>query len=139
MPPAGSIYFGAYVDTSGLTGGATSADVASVEAQLARTLALDVQYEAFLTNFGDHAALDDFNNGRVPVDAWSCGDPDAAIAAGTYDKELILKAQTVRAYAWPVFVRYFWDPNLPDTNLSRNACYDAKTDQPNGVFSPTHY
>jgi hypothetical protein len=139
MPPAGSIYFGAYVDTSGLTNGATSADVASLEAQLRRTLALDVQFQSFLTNFGDHAALDDFNNGRVPVDAWSCADPDAAIAAGTYDSELVLKANSVRAYGWPVFIRYFWDPNLPATNLSRNACYDPKTDQPNGVFSPAHY
>jgi hypothetical protein len=139
LSPAGSIYFGAYVNTSGLVNGSTIADTAALEASLGRTLALHMHYQGFLSNFGDRNDQDDFDNGRVPIESWNCGASDAQIAAGAEDSEIALKAAAIKAFAWPVFVRFFWDPNLSDANLGRTDCYDPNTDLPSGVFSPAEY
>jgi len=128
LPPAGTIYLGAYVDTTGLTGGNTPADLIQFESELGRTLALHMYYQSFLTNWGNRSAQDDFNNSRVPIDSWNCGDTNANIAAGLQDNEIKLKADEIKTYGWPVFVRFFWDMNLPASQLSRSLCFDPHFD-----------
>lgn len=151
LPPAGTNYLGAYVNTSGLNGGNTPKDTALLESQIGRTLALHMYYQAWATNWGNRSAADDFNNGRVPIDSWNCGAPDAVVAAtpnpspspfatpDPYDAEITLKAQEVKAYAWPVFIRFFWDMNTPDNNLTRQGCYGQLTDLPHGYFSGKNF
>ncbi|MDQ2865154.1 MAG: hypothetical protein M3R51_02900 [Candidatus Eremiobacteraeota bacterium] len=146
LPPAGTRYFGAYVNSTGLVGGNTPADTAQLEAQLNRPLALHMQYEQFTANFSGRALQDDFANYRVPIVSLNCGAPNSQIANGTYDATLQLKALEAKNFGWPVFVRYMWDVNLPSTLLGRsgsNNCWSdpaqGGTDLPNHVFSPTQF
>jgi len=138
VPPAGSIYFGSYVDSSGLLGGATPADTLALEATLGRTLALHMEYQSFTGIFDGPSLQADFANFRVPVVSWNCGAPDAQIVSGQYDSTITLKAQQIKAYGWPVFLRFFWDPNLPATLLNRADCYNS-ADNAGAVFSPSLY
>jgi len=139
LPPPGQIYFGAYVNTSGLVGGNTPVDTASLETQLGRSLALHMQYEQFTANFSGRALQDDFVNFRIPIVSIDCGATNAQIISGAYDATLRLKADEAKNFAWPAFVRFFWDPNLPATQLGRKVCYDPLTDRPNNIFDPTEY
>lgn len=149
LPPSGMRYFGAYVNSSGLVGGNTPADAATLEAQLGRPLALHMQYEQFTANFSGRALQDDFANYRVPVVSVNCGPPNGQIIAPppNYDATIQLKAVEAKNFGWPVFVRYMWDPNLPSTLLGRATCWGNPnppagppgTDLPNHVFSPSDY
>jgi hypothetical protein len=139
LPPSGSIYFGAYVNTSGLQHGSSSISVGALETQLGRKLAIDGGYLTFTSKFGTRTEQDDFFNGRIPIYSWNCGPSNAQIASGAYDDSIRLQADSVRTYAWPVFVRYMWDPDLPASQLGRSGCYDKATDDPDGTFSPTQY
>jgi hypothetical protein len=139
LPPAtGSIYFGAYVDTSGLVGGNTDADVQSFEAAIGHRLSLHMNYEEFLASFTGRALQDDFAEDRVPIVSLNCGVPNAQIASGAYDSTIQLKATEAKNYGWPVFLRFMWDPNLPATMLGRTSCYGAD-DLPHSQFNPTDY
>jgi hypothetical protein len=138
-PQPGTIYFGGFVNPSGLVGGNTADATAAFEQQLHRPLTLHMQYEAFTANFSGRALQDDFANQRIPVVSWNCGVPNAKIASGAYDATIRLKATEARNFGWPVFVRYGWDPNLPASLLGRQACYDPATDEPDHIFSPAQY
>jgi len=139
LPPSGTLYFGAFVDPSGLEHGSTATSVASFESQLGRKLAIDDQYLTFGSRFGTNGEIADFANGRIPMYSWNCGPPNAAIAAGAYDDTLRSEAVAVKTFAWPVFVRYMWDPDLPSTQLDRTPCYDPATDNADKTFSATQF
>jgi hypothetical protein len=138
VPPAGSVYFGAYVDTSGLLGGATPADTLQFEASLGRTLALHMEYQSWQVIFDGPSLQADFNDYLIPVVSWNCGVADSKIAIGAYDSTITLKAQEIKAYGWPVFLRFFWDPNLPSSMMNRSDCYNTQ-DNPDGTFSGPLY
>lgn len=139
LPPAGMIYLGAYVNSSGLPHAAGPAATQAFESQIGRKLALDMVYHDFLTRFPGRGGLDDYANGRIPVYSWDCGLSNAQVAAGAADTTLRLQAQSIAAYGWPIFVRYMWDMNLSELALSRSACYDRSTDGFSGYFSPTEF
>lgn len=138
-PPPGQIYFGAYVNPSGLTKGNTPAAVASFEGQIGRTLALHTQYLAFTADFTGNLLTDDYVHYRVPVASWNCQYSNAAIASGAYDATLQQAAAQARAFSGPIFIRYLWDANLGATEFQRTSCWDKTTDQPNYVFSGPEY
>ena len=139
VPPSGTRYFGAYVNSTGLVGGNTPADAAQFEAQINRPLALHMQYEQFLANFSGRALQDDFANYRVPIVSLNCGATNADIAAGKYDATLQLKALEAKNYGWPAFVRYMWDPNLPQSLLGRASCAEKPNPTVKDFFSPTDF
>jgi len=139
LPAAGTIYLGGFINPSGLPYGNTAPYVAAFETQIGRKLALDLQFSTFTTKFGGRGEQDDYANGRIPIYSWNCGSTNAQIAAGDVDASIRLQADSVRTYAWPVFVRYLWDMNLPAGNFTRTACYDPATDLPNNYFSPTEF
>jgi hypothetical protein len=139
LPPAGTIYLGAFVNPSGLEHGTSSATVAAFESQIGRKLAIDLGYQAFTSKFGTRLQADDITNDRIPIYSWNCGPSNAAIASGAYDASIVTQATAIKAYSWPVFVRYMWDPDLPSATFNRSSCYDPLTDNPDHTFSPIEF
>jgi hypothetical protein len=139
LPSAGTIYLGAYVNTSGLAHGNNPEAVAALETQIGRKLALENGYLPFSSKFGTRNQLDDYANGRIPIYSWNCGPSNAAIASGAYDASIRLQADSIKSFGWPVFVRYQWDPDLPSTSLGRSACYDPTTDNADKTFAATQF
>lgn len=145
-PAPGSIYFGAYVNTSGLIGGGTPADTADLEAELNRTLTLHTQFITFPGSLSGSRILDDYMHFRVPVIAWNCEYPDVQIASGQWDTQIAQSAAQAKGFGAPMFVSFFPDANLPNTSEpqpgaggNRVRCWDGKTDQRDGDFSPTEF
>jgi hypothetical protein len=138
VPSAGSIYLGAFVNTSGLKPPPES-DTTTFEAQIGRTLALTIHYYGFYDAFPGAAEQADASAGRIPIESWNCQDPNATIAAGTDDASIARRADALRAYGRPIFLRYMWEMNDPSSSTNRPSCYSATTDDPNGVFSPTEF
>jgi hypothetical protein len=138
-PGAGSVYFGAFVDPSGLTHGNSLDAIDALETQIGRTLAVDNQYLVFNSKFGTRNELDDYQHGRLPMYSWDCGPSNAQIASGAYDASIRGQADAIKAYGWPVLVRYMYDPDLPPNILQRARCYDPLTDNADGTFSASEF
>jgi len=138
VPPAGTMYLGAYVNPSGL--GATPAQTAAFETQIGRTLAFNMHFYGWKNVFPGANEADDVAHGRIPVIAWNCGDTDVRVAAGDDDATIIARANAVKAFGSPVMIRWFWEMNLSDANNSpRTQCWDPASDFPAGQFAPGPY
>ncbi len=135
-PPAGSLYLGAYVaPTSGPGAGGGAAGVAAFESAIGRKIAYDLHFSTWTNAFNPYLLKDDAANGRVPLVALDCGDTDARVAAGDDDTIIQAQAAAAKAYHHRIFLRYFWEFNLP-AQSRRSVCYDPETDLPNNRFSP---
>jgi hypothetical protein len=137
-PPSGSIYLGVYVNPSNVPS-PPSTLIDGFQQQIGRNLALSPHYYGFYDTFPGTAELDDIANGRIPFISWNCQPTDAAIAAGDDDKAIRRAADTIAAFGYPIFLRYFWEMNLPAGSGFRSECYDPNTDLANGYFSPQYY
>lgn len=138
VPPAGSIYLGAYVNTSG-SPVARISDLTSFETEVGRKMVLTEHYYGFDDNFPTAAETEDLSEGRVPIESWGCRPSNAAIAAGQADAAITTRARALRAFGKPIFVRYEWEMNVPTNAHYRSACYDPATDEANGVLSPAEF
>jgi hypothetical protein len=139
-PAPGTIFFGAYVDPSGLAHGFDPGDVANFEAQIGRTLTLHQEYLSFTADFTGNLMTDDFVHYRVPIVSWNCQFTDEEIASGAEDSTIMQAAESARSFSGPMFIRYMWDPNLPATEFSRSSCWNrGQGDYPGNVFSPSLY
>ena len=56
----------------------------------------------------------DIDKGRIPLVSWNCGDTDEDVAAGKADEMLIARAKDAKQYGHPIFLRYYWEFNLPE-------------------------
>lgn len=139
IPPPGKIYFGAYPATSGIPQGDTPAATAALEQELGRSLALHLQFKDFGADLASPTELDDFDHFRMSVVSLYCIDANSQVASGKYDSTITLMAQDAAQLAWPIFVRYMFDPNLPAGIVQSSTCWSGRTDDPNQVFSPTAY
>jgi hypothetical protein len=138
VPASGTTYLGAYVDPNGT--GQSSAGTAAFETQIGRKLAFDMHFYGWTQTFPGAAESDDVANGRTPLIAWNCGDSDANVANGDDDAKIVRRAQAIKAFGSPIYIRWFWEMNLDDTNNApRTQCYDANTDLPDGYFAPLQY
>ncbi len=54
-------------------------------------------------------------DGSVPVVDWHCGIADEAIVNGSQDALITSFAQEMVNYARPVFLRWYWEPNFPNS------------------------
>lgn len=133
-PAAGSIYLGAYVAPENGT-------IKTLESIMGRPVALDMHYLSWGALFPHFDEPADLANGRYPVDSWDCGMSDAQIASGAADMLIQTRAQAIKAFGHTIFLRWFWDMNLPSSTefaysgQTRSACYDKATDNPDGTFS----
>jgi hypothetical protein len=67
------------------------------------------------------------------------GITDAQIVAGDDDPLITTRAQQLKAFGRPVFLRYMWAPNLPAATTNRTPCLDPVTDGSSGNFNPAEY
>jgi len=140
VPPSGTTYLGAFVNPSGQ--GPTPAQTLQFEQQIGRPLAFNLHFYSWNQTFPSSggAEYDDVAHGRIPIEAWNCGAPDAAVARGAQDATIRAEAKAFKAFGHPMFLRWFWEMNLDDLNdPPRTQCYDANTDLPGGYFSPEEY
>jgi hypothetical protein len=138
VPPSGSIYLGVFVNPSQEPSPPPSL-LSSFETSIGRTVAVSMHYYGFYDSFPGAYESDDEAHGRIPLDSWDCQPSNAAIASGADDAAIRVRADALKAFGRPIFMRYMWEMNLPATSTFRNLCYDPSTDQPNGVFSPQHF
>ena len=136
--PSGAIYLGAFVNTSGVTPPPVT-DLTALEAQIGRKLALSLHYNGFYGTFPGAAEAADAAAGRIPIESWNCQYPNSAVAAGNQDTTIRQRADALKAFGKPIFLRYMWEMNKPSSATFRASCYSATTDDPNGVFSPTQF
>lgn len=138
VPSAGTTYLGEYINPNGT--GQTAPGTLAFEKSLGRTLAYNLHFYGFKEKFPGKLEADDVARGRLPIEAWNCGDTDANVVAGADDAIINAKAAALKSFGHPIMVRWFWEPNLDDTNdAPRTQCYDPNTDLPNGYFSPAEY
>jgi hypothetical protein len=137
LPPAGTIYFGAFVNFL-KTLPPFEQQTGEFEQEIGRHLAIHGEYYKWGQNFPGAPEVNDYLNGRVPVISWDCGATDYAIENGQQDAEIIKRAQAVKAYGYPIFLRWFWEMNLPYKDEDRPSCVDPSRDT-GGVFNPTDF
>jgi hypothetical protein len=133
-PASGSIYLGAYVALNSPAG-----FIPALEQQIGRKFAMNVHYYDWASLFPGPAESGDLVNGRLPLDSWDCEFSDADIVSGAEDPLIIARAQAIKNFGHPVFLRYMWDMNLPAASLNRTQCYDPTTDNADTTFSATEY
>lgn len=129
---------GAYV--SPLKGGITT-----LETPVGRKFALNMHYYPWAGSFPRLTENADVENGRLPIDSWDCGISNAQILAGNADMLITTRALSFKEFGHPVFLRFMWDMNLPNTTAlpysgqARTQCYDPATDNADGTFSAKEY
>jgi hypothetical protein len=136
--PSGAIYLGAFVNTSGVNPPPAS-DITTLETEIGRTLALSLHYHGFYDVFPGAVEAADAAAGRIPIESWNCQYPNSAIAAGNQDTAIRQRADALKAFGKPIFLRYMWEMNAPSSANYRSTCWSATTDDPNGIFSPTQF
>lgn len=128
--PAADIYFGAYVayPSSSPSAAQTASFEQSVYGNKTTHLAFDMHYDSWYPAKWNLAAfVNDWNNGRVPVLSWNCGDTDSNVANGN-DDALLQEAYNELDTGKPIMVRWFWEMNIsPTANKNRTVCEDNGT------------
>jgi hypothetical protein len=133
-PSGNSIYLGAYVSYP-------NGQITGLENQIGRRLAIDMHYDNWVSLFPYFPENHDLTAGRLSIDSWNCGMSDADIVSGAADPLIITRAQALRTFGHPIFLRFMWDMNLPSTTaqIPRTQCYDPSTDNSDGTFSATEF
>jgi len=138
VPPSGSIYLGVFVNPNQEQPPPLTL-LSDFEVSIGRRLSLATHYYGFYDSFPGQYEINDVANGRIPIESWDCGTANAAIAQGNQDNVIRERADAIKAFGSPMFLRFMWEMNLPSSPKFRSICYDPKTDLPNGVFSPENF
>ncbi len=138
VPTSGSIYLGVFVNPSQEPSPPPTL-LSNFEQAAGRRMALSTHYYGFFAPFPGPNEISDEANGRIPVESCDCQLPNAEVAAGKVDSTIRARADALKAFGYPVFVRYMWEMNLPSSPAFRQICYDPATDLPNGQFSPEEF
>jgi Glycosyl hydrolase family 26 len=81
--------------------------------QLGRNLAIVHVYQEW-TATTPISDLDQIaSTGAAVLLSWYCGDADSTIVAGTDDHLIRTEAKQLKSFKYPVFLRWFWEPNFP--------------------------
>lgn len=137
-PAPGSIYLGIFVNPN-RTPDPPPSVLSDFEAQIGRRMAISTHYYGFYDQFPGPYEQSDEANGRIPIDSWDCQPSNAQVASGAEDGTIRERADAIKAFGYPIFLRYMWEMNLPATPTFRQICYDSATDLPNGQFSPQYF
>jgi hypothetical protein len=119
--PTTGIYLGAFDNAEGLNGTSRGGmgpyvQLQSLEAQIHRTLAIDLHYSDWTTDLASPSVVADLSAGRVPLISWQCGAPDAAVAAGDDDALIASQAEAIAELHRPVMIRWFWEMEYTGSN-----------------------
>ena len=86
-----------------------------LEANLGRTLDVDHIYYTWNQSFPGSLETADSQAGRIPFISWGCTNVDA-IASGQYDDLIAQRADAIRAYGKPVYIRWYWEMDFKAKN-----------------------
>lgn len=133
-PPANGVYLGASAAPN------PAQAMAQLESDIGRKLLLHVYFVNHFDAMGridqDPAMKADFQNGRIPVISWGCGNGPGApqeatlpqIASGGKDGDIDAAATAFKRAGSHLFmVRFMWEMNM-DTqgrNINGNGCYST--------------
>ncbi|MBD5657339.1 MAG: hypothetical protein IAI50_19480 [Candidatus Eremiobacteraeota bacterium] len=139
LPPPCTIYVGGYISPQ--HDQSVPQQIASTkqfEKTIGRKLAMHTHYYLWTDGFPGIADNDDKSNGRIPFESWHCGDTDYNVVNGVWDQMLTKRALAIKAFGWPMFIRYKWEMNLV---LSPNCADPANDLYVNGreFYSPTYF
>ena len=112
LAPAKGTLLGAYVDNTGhwVNDATAEAGVASFERAIGRTLSIDHHYYGWTDSFPTALERWDVAHGRIPMISWSGTGLDS-ILSGRSDAMIRQRAEDVRAFGAPVFLRWGWEMN----------------------------
>jgi beta-mannanase len=128
LPPAtpvpGHVYLGAWVNPNVLP--ATESPIVgemqaltTLEAQLGTQLSIVHVYQQWDNALSDPELFPALRkivaSGSIPMIDWACGSSDTSIADGTYDAQITVLAKRLAALKAPMFVRWYYEPNFPDS------------------------
>ena len=136
MPAAGSSYLGAFVDPSGssLRSGNPTGGISSLSSELAalpaveQTVGRPLSIVPVYLNWRDTITVTELDQviatGAIPMVTWNCGDTDARVLAGQDDARIDEVATVLAHFQFPVFLRWFPDPNVKTT--AGDACLGGR-------------
>jgi hypothetical protein len=106
--PAQGAYLGAYVQSSHWT--QTAQQVSTFEATIGRKLAIDNQFYSWTEGFPTPLQREDRDAGRLSMITWKSPRLDE-INSGSQDALIKARADAVRDFGSPVFIRWAWEMN----------------------------
>ncbi|HZR91615.1 MAG TPA: glycosyl hydrolase [Gaiellaceae bacterium] len=106
--PARGAYLGAYVQSSRWT--QTARRFAGFEAAIGRRLAIDNQFYGWAEGFPTSVQELDRQAGRISMITWKAPPLDE-ITSGSQDALIAARADAVRDYGAPLFIRWGWEMN----------------------------
>jgi hypothetical protein len=112
LAPHHGVLLGAYVDGVGhwVDDATAEAGVSRFETAIGRRLSIDHHYYGWTDSFPTDLERWDVAMGRTPMISWSGTNLDA-ILSGRYDAMIQQRAEDVRAFGAPVFLRWAWEMN----------------------------
>jgi len=111
LAPAHGAYFGAWVYRGSSSDEKTVLE--NLEHQIGRTFAIGLHYSGWQKEWPNDEMQQDKDAGRIPLLSWNCGDRNENVAAGKDDDMLKARAIAARQYGSPIFLRYYWEFNVP--------------------------
>ena len=144
IPPAGQAYLGAWAaDRSQLQPGSSALaneleNVHALNPGLGRGLSIVHVFQQWQHPVPDYQLRQVMAEGAIPMIDWRCGDQDDSVANGTDDQLIQTYARQLAALGSPVFLRWYWEPNLGGANNGGAAsCQSAAN--PGGLTGPDGY
>lgn len=122
--PTDGVYLGGWVDPNlreESQPDSTLSELAQMpefQAAIGRPLAIVHTYQSWLLHVQNQTLSALAANGAIPIIDWACGDYDANIIAGRDDAMISAFAQQLAQYGRPVFLRWYWEPNLHNNNYT---------------------
>lgn len=109
LPPGTSAYFGSYSPPSGIwSRDAQQREYLRLESQLGRTLDIAHYYYGWKESFPTWREPWHVEHGRIPMISWA-GYDTREIVRGSQDRLIRARADAIRAFGAPVFIRWMWE------------------------------
>ena len=106
---ASGAYFGALVNPDRATPSSTPAQVAQLEAEIGRKLAIVSHFYTYTQEVGTQGEVNDIAGGRIPMVTWGATDT-YRIKNGLESSWITSQAVRLRNLNAPVFLRYYHEP-----------------------------
>lgn len=119
--PTAKVYLGTWVNPAGITTNrsASALEQASTLSQLTGVIpAILGVYTAFASPAPLTVLAKIAERGAIPLVSWGCA-PTSAVGSGRYDALISRFATALRDFGHPVFLRWFWEMNLPTAESVR--------------------
>lgn len=136
LPPPGKVYFGAYSPPSGTwTETEQKNEYTQLETKLGRVLDVAQYYYDWSASFPTWRETWHVQSGRIPMMSWGHYNTDA-VRGGSQDSVIRARADAVKAFGYPVFIRPMWemDGDWTATWVKSPASFIAAWRRIHGIF-----